>query len=247
MLSLYHTLRFWLIITLLSIVFGTISILVRIIDPSGNFSHNIARLWGRLICRWNGIKVEIFGLENVQKNRAQVFVANHQGYYDIFSLSGYLPVQIRWFAKKSLFRIPFVGWSMSACGYVPVNRENKKQAYQAFLTSIEKLKQGNSIVIFPEGTRSEDGVIGPFKKGGHLLATRAKVPMIPVTVIGTGNIIKKGSAKLYPGPIRIIVSPPIEVEEIVSKKEEEILKSLRQTICNNYEKWKFKQTKNEED
>ncbi len=247
MLSLYHTLRFWLIITLLSIILGTFSILARIIDPSGNTSHNIARLWGRLICNWNGINVDIHGMENVQQNRAQVFVANHQGYFDIFSLSGYLPVQIRWFAKKSLFKIPFVGWSMSACGYVPVNRENKKQAYEAFLSSIEKLKQGNSIVIFPEGTRSENGLIGPFKKGGHLLATRAKAPMIPVTVIGTGNLIKKGSAKFYPGPIRIIVSPPIEVEEISSRKEEEILTSLRQTICNNYTKWKFEPISSEAD
>jgi len=206
------------------------------VDPSGNTSHRISSLWARLLCKLNGIQVEITGLENIASDRAQVFVANHQGFFDIFALSGYLPVQIRWVAKASLFKIPFVGWSMKAAGYISVDRSNKKKAYQSFLATVETIKQGNSVVIFPEGTRSEDGTIGPFKKGGHLLAVRAKAPMVPLTLIGTGSIIKKNSLIIKPGPVRIIISPPVFSDAINSKDKngEKIMGDIRETICKTY-------------
>jgi 1-acyl-sn-glycerol-3-phosphate acyltransferase len=231
----YHTIRFWVLITVLSIVLGLVAIFAGLVDRSGRTSHRVSSLWSRLLCQLNGVHVTIDGMEHVDRHRAQIFVANHQGYFDIFTLSGYLPVQICWVAKASLFRVPFVGWSMKAAGYVPVDRSDKKKAYRAFLASIERIKLGSSIVIFPEGTRSEDGTIGPFKKGGHLLALRAEVPMVPVTIIGSGKIIRKGSASIQPGPVHIIISPPIDVGKITSEKEETLLENLRNTICRNYE------------
>lgn len=168
------------------------------------------------------------------RDRAQIFVANHQSFFDIFALSGYVPVQIRWVAKASLFRIPFVGWSMKAAGYISVDRSNKKKAYQSFVATVEKIKQGYSVVVFPEGTRSEDGTIGPFKKGSHLLAVRAKAPMVPLTLIGTGNIIKKNSLVIKPGPIRIIVSPPVYTDSSDAKEGENMLAGIRETICKTY-------------
>lgn len=231
--SFYHTFKFWTVITLLSLVLGVAALSLALIQRGGNGPHQIASLWSRLLCRLNGIDVEIQGIENVQQNRAQIFVANHQGYFDIFALSGYLPVQLRWVAKASLFRIPFVGWSMKAAGYIPVDRENRKKAFQSFLLTIEKIKAGCSVVLFPEGTRSEDGIIGPFKKGGHLLAARSGAPMVPVTILGTGEIIRKGSAVIRPGPVRIIISPPVEVDR--THGTEEALEGIRKTIIRNYE------------
>ncbi len=215
---------------------GTVALIVRLFDASGNSSHAISSLWARLLCASNGIQVEIHGLEHARADRAQVFLANHQSFFDIFALAGYLPVQIRWVAKASLFKIPFVGWSMTASGYISVEREDRKNAYKAFMASVEKLKSGASIVIFPEGTRSRDGVIGPFKKGGTLLAMRAGVPMIPVTIMGTAGIIQKGSWRVNPGRVKIILSPPLEVEAVRGKKESAILDQIRETICRNYEK-----------
>ncbi|HJO00635.1 MAG TPA: lysophospholipid acyltransferase family protein [Nitrospinaceae bacterium] len=234
--SFYHTLRFWVLITILSIVLGTLSVIVGVFDRSGNTSHKIAALWSKLICRWNGIRVEISGMENLLQNRAQIFIANHQGYYDIFALSGYLPVQLRWVSKASLFRVPFMGWAMSAARYIPVERGDRKKSYQAFLTTIESVKAGNSVVIFPEGTRSEDGTIGPFKKGSQLLAQRADVPMVPVTITGTRNIIRKGSMMIHPGLVRITISPCISLEGGDKKKGDESLEAIRDTICKNFEK-----------
>ena len=240
----YHTIKFWIIIILLSIVLGTLAVLARLFDSSNNLSHRISSLWGRLMCTLNGIQVDVEGLEHVRRDRAQVFVANHQGFFDIFALSGFLPVQIRWVAKSSLFKIPFVGWAIAASGYIPVVRGDRKKSYQAFVATIEKLKAGNSIVIFPEGTRSEDGTIGPFKKGGLLLSVRSGAPLVPVTLLGTGNIIKKGSGIIRPGRIQIVISPPIPSQAVAEEKEEHVLRTLRDIICKNYESRQALQAEN---
>jgi len=233
-LPLYHTLRFWVLIISLSIILGTVATLLGVLDRSGNQSHKVAALWSRLICRWNGIKVEVSGKENILVDQPQIFIANHQGYYDIFTLAGYLTVQLRWVSKAVLFRVPFMGWAMRAAGYIPVERNNRKQSYQAFLNTLEAIKEGSSVVIFPEGTRSEDGNIGIFKKGSQLLAQRAKVPMVPVAIIGTRDIIRKGSMLFHPGTVRIIISPCIALEEKDAKKGDEILQEIRNMICKNF-------------
>ena len=128
-----------------------------------------------------------------------------------------------------------MGWAMSAAGYIPVERNNRKKSYLAFLNTIESVKTGNSIVIFPEGTRSADGTIGPFKKGSQLLAQRAEVPMVPVTIIGTRDIIRRGSMLIHPGPIQIIVSPYITIDDKDTKKGEDVLQVIRSTIYRNFE------------
>ncbi len=226
---IYHTARFWILISFLSIILGILAIIARIFDKSGNISHTISRLWCRLLCKLNGVKVEISGQENILTDRPQIFVSNHQGYFDIFALSGYLPVQIRWVAKSSLFKIPLMGWAMSASGYISVDRGDRKKSYEAFNKTLEKIKEGCSIIIFPEGTRSEDGEIGPFKKGSNLIASRSKSPMVPITIIGSGNIITKNSASITPGPIRVVISHPVKPG--TDKKENEtVLESIRETI-----------------
>ena len=231
----YHTIKFWIIFILLSVCLGTLAVLARLFDSSNNLSHNVSRLWGRGLCVLNGIDVNIEGLEHIRPDQPQIFIANHQGFFDIFALNGFLPVQLRWVAKSSLFHIPFVGWAMRAAGSVSVDRGNRKKAYRAFLKTIKKLKAGNSIVIFPEGTRSADGTIGTFKKGGPLLSVRSGAPLVPVTLVGTRSIIKKGSGIIRPGRIQIVISPPLSSQTVMEDKEENVLRSLRDIICKNYE------------
>ena len=125
-----------------------------------------------------------------------------------------------------------MGWAMTAAGYIPVKREDRKKSYHAFLQTIEKVKEGNSIIIFPEGTRSEDGTIGPFKKGSNLIARRSNSPMVPVTIIGSSNIIKKGSAVIHPGKVQIILSPTVTTH-LGQKDDGEILNGIRETILAN--------------
>lgn len=122
---------------------------------------------------------------------------------------------------------------MKASGYIPVMRDDRKKAYEAFNKTLEKVKEGSSIIIFPEGTRSEDGEIGPFKKGSNLIASRSKCPMVPVTIIGSGDIIKKGSAVITPGSVQVIISPPVEPRND-KKENEEVLQSIRETIISHH-------------
>ena len=231
---LFHTIRFWLLSFFLTFVLSLLAVFVRLFDSTGNLSHQVSSLWCRLLCEWNGVDVEVEGMEFVDRDRPQIFLANHQGYFDIFALSGYLPVQIRWVSKASLFKVPFLGWAMRASGYVSVEREDRKHSYKAFLESLEKVKSGASIIIFPEGTRSSDGKIGEFKKGSGLLAARSGAPAIPTAIIGAYDIIQKGSAWIKPGKVKIILSPPIQMNPKSKDKGEGELENIRDIICENF-------------
>jgi 1-acyl-sn-glycerol-3-phosphate acyltransferase len=233
-ISIFNAVRFWVSITALSIILGTLSVIARFADNSGKISHKIASVWARSICITCGVQVELQGLENVDPKRAQIFVANHQSFFDIFALSGYLPVQLRWMAKASLFYLPFVGWAMAAANYVKVRRGNRKQSLAAFNDALDRIKNGASAVIFPEGTRSTDGTIGEFEKGSHLLSLRSLVPMVPTVILGTGEIMKKGSFGVSPGKIKIIFLKPVETKELAKKDRETILKNVRQMICSTF-------------
>ena len=122
---------------------------------------------------------------------------------------------------------------MKASGYIPVERDDRKKAYEAFNKTLKKIREGSSLIIFPEGTRSEDGTIGPFKKGSNLIASRSKSPMVPITIIGSRDIIKKGSVSITPGLIRVVISPPIETS--ADKKENAVvLQTIRETIISHH-------------
>lgn len=199
--------------------------------------HLIARFWSKTILWVSGVKVTLIGLENIDPKRPYVFAANHQSQYDIFTLMGHLPVQFKWMAKKSLFYIPIVGWGIKACGSIPVDRENAKEAYKALLRATTKIKQGYSIVVFPEGTRSRDGRIRPFKSGGIVLALRAGVPIVPVTIIGTIHILPRGGRRIKPGKVIIVIDKPIDVVGYTEKDKNKLANLVRAIVVENYEKY----------
>jgi len=202
--------------------------------------HLFARFWSKTILWVSGVKVTLIGVENIDLQKPYVFAANHQSQYDIFTLMGHLPVQFKWMAKKSLLYIPVVGWGMKACGTIFVERENPKEAYKALLKAVEKIKQGYSIIVFPEGTRSRNGQIGPFKSGGIVLALRAGVPIVPITIIGTINILPKGGMRLHPGKAIIVVDKPIDIVGYTEKDKNKLANLVRAIVVKNYEKYESK-------
>jgi 1-acyl-sn-glycerol-3-phosphate acyltransferase len=168
MVLLLRSLAVWIYGTFSMVVLSIISLIVAIFDKSGDGSHICARLWGRGILAVAGIKVEIKGAEHLDPVRPQVLATNHQGTFDIFVFLTNFPVQFRWVAKKSLFKIPFMGMAMRRAGYISIDRENSRQALKDLKEAGEKLKTGRSVVIFHEGTRSKTGKVGPFKRGSLL-------------------------------------------------------------------------------
>ncbi len=199
--------------------------------------HIIARLWAKIIIWVSGVKVSIKGLENINIDYPYVYAMNHQSYFDIFAILSALPIQFKWMAKKELFYIPFLGWAMKACGHISVDRQNPKGAYKALEKALELIKQDYSIIIFPEGTRSKDGHIGPFKTGGIVLALRSNRPVVPVTIIGTRYILPKGGRFIRPGHVKIIIDKPISTEDYKETEKRKLANNVRSIIVKNYERF----------
>jgi len=216
-----------------TIFWGTLSLIFSLFDSTGKLSHYCSQQWARINLKISRTKVEVSGQENVIKGGSQVFASNHQSIYDILMLAGYLPVQFRWLAKKELFRIPFMGWHMSRVGYIKIDRSNMRQAALSFRKAAEKIRSGVSVVIFPEGTRSQDGKLQPFKPGLFSLALYSGVPIIPISISGSKDIVRKGSFKVNRGKIRMIIGKPIDVNKYQKKSKIKLMQKVREAIDSN--------------
>ena len=154
----------------LTAAFGVLVILFSFLDPTGRMIHLFAKLWARGILGAAGVKVQVQGLENLILDSPQILASNHQGFFDIFALFAYIPIRFGWITKKELFWIPIFGYAMKRFGNIRVDRSNKEKAREGLRVAARKIQEGQSIIIFPEGTRSLDGKLLPFKKGCFHLA-----------------------------------------------------------------------------
>ena len=206
------TLPFILVI-LAFIFFSPIAIITGIITGSENPVHRIGRFWARIALRASRIKVIVRGREHIPRGEPAVFACNHASQSDILVLYQALPIQFRFLVKKELFKIPLLGTAMRWAGYIPVDRLARgKAALRSLQKAVEKIKNGTSIVIFPEGTRSPDGRLRPFKIGGMLVAAKAGCPIVPVAISGSHRVFPKGNLKIYPGQIKVVIGPSIHTE-----------------------------------
>jgi 1-acyl-sn-glycerol-3-phosphate acyltransferase len=230
---MFRTLWAWMILLISTILLGTIAIFISLFDRSGNVPHLVARLWGKIQLATTGTTVRIQGLAHIDPRKSYILVANHQSNFDIFAFLGYLPIQFRWIAKAELFRAPFMGWAMSRIGYIALDRESPKKAYRSMLQAAEKIKNGVSVIIFPEGTRSPNGSLQPFKKGVFLIALKSQAPILPITICGTGKIMQKGDWRIYPGKVQIMIDPPIETAGLSTAEEGELSTRVRNLLMKN--------------
>jgi 1-acyl-sn-glycerol-3-phosphate acyltransferase len=203
---------FWLIptIAVYTIVLGIASITSSFFDRRGYFAHRCARAWSWLILATTGVEVTVHGLDRVVPGKTYVFVANHQSIYDIPSLFWSIPFQLRIIAKQSLGSFPMLGPHLKRTGHLLVDRKHPDRAgifdWASRLTS-----NGLSLIIFPEGTRSRDGFLGKFKGGSIMLAMQAGLPLVPISVVGSRHVMKKGELTTRPGRVTVIVHAPIEI------------------------------------
>jgi 1-acyl-sn-glycerol-3-phosphate acyltransferase len=181
----------------------------------------------------NGSKVELFGEENLLKGRPQIFFCNHQSWVDIVVLTGYLPVSFKWMSTKGVFQVPFLGWHMRRAGYISVERASFRKAAKALDTALETIREGHSLIIFPEGTRSPDGNLLPFKRGGFVLALRGHFAVVPLTISGTRRILSKGSLQINKGEVKVFISAPIELEKEKPADLKQLMEQTRASILAN--------------
>jgi 1-acyl-sn-glycerol-3-phosphate acyltransferase len=207
----YHWWRtiFFLIpaVSVYTVVLGTASLVSTLFDPTGDFAHRCARAWARLILKTTGVRVRLSGIERIDLSRSYVLAANHQSIYDIPILFASMPLQLRIVAKASLGRVPFLGWHLQRSGHLLVDRTKPGASIVAKMRRL--VSERHSLIVFPEGTRSVDGTIGPFKKGTFLVAVDAQLPVVPVSVCGSRHVMKKGRLMVCPGDVELTIHPPI--------------------------------------
>jgi 1-acyl-sn-glycerol-3-phosphate acyltransferase len=205
-------------------------------DPTGRFLHNYARIWGKVALCLAGVKLETHGIEKIPVGQPVIFMGNHQSNFDILSLYAALPVHFRWIAKRELFAIPFFGFAMRRAGYIPLDRSNGRRALKSMDAAAERIRNGDSVIVFPEGTRTLDGNLLPFKRGGFLLAAKAGVPIVPFTINGTARINPAKTIALSKGTISISFSDPIATTATAGKRRDDLLKRVKEAIEQGLEK-----------
>jgi len=192
-----------------TVLMGFCSSICALLDRSGRTSHYFARYWSRFIFWGVGIRVKVEGVENIPKDEAVIFASNHQSTLDIPAMFGYLPVQFRIMAKQILFMVPFLGWHLYLSGNIPIDRKNIKKAFSSVFRSSARIRRGVSLFVFAEGTRSRDGKLQRFKRGSFTLAKKLNVPVVPVAIQGTFDLMPAGSVLARPGEILIRIMPAI--------------------------------------
>lgn len=217
-------------------LFGTAAIVLSLWKSNGDLSHVAGRLWGKSILALSRVKVTVQGLHHIDPGATYIYMANHQSMFDILVLQGYLLAQFRWLAKRELFQIPLFGYSMARAGYISIDRSNPRAAHKSLLEAARKIAQGVSVVVFPEGSRSEDGEIMSFKPGGFHLAIRAGQSIVPVVICGTHDVLPKGKLRVTPGPVVVSINPPIAVTSYAKGDKALLMKQVRSVMKQDLER-----------
>lgn len=213
-----------------SVIFGSLAILGSWLPSKGRWVFLMARLWSRGLLASSGLRLEVSQDGSFDEARSYLFMSNHQSLYDIPALLASLPLPAFFLAKKSLFRIPIFGWALAAGGFISIDRHDRSNAKEAFARAVKNLQQGQSTVIFPEGTRSLDGRLLPFERGGFLMALKSDAAIAPVGIRGTLEVRRRDSWKVTPGTIRIHYGPPVETGDYSIRTRNDLAAVVRSNI-----------------
>ena len=210
------------LIVLATIVLGTASILASVFDTTGNTQHHIARLWARILLSVSFIRVRVEGLENLDAGASYVFAANHASYMDIPALLSQLPYQFRFFAKKGLFSIPFLGTHLHRAGHLPVDRSNARNSLKSMSEGARVIAERRvSVLLFPEGGRSPEG-LREFREGAAYIAIKAGAPLVSVVIVGMRPLLPMGSIHIRSGDVVLRIGAPISTSGLKSSDRGEL-------------------------
>lgn len=214
-----------------TIIAGTLVITTGLFDFAGNIYDLIARIWASLIFFTAGIKVKIKGLEQIDRHASYIFMSNHLSHLDTAAFMAKLPFKIRFFAKKELLRVPVFGQALYMSRHIIIDRKNTEKAKQSINEAkIRMKKYGFSVLVFPEGTRSKTGKMGEFKKGGFVLAIEMGIPIVPIAVIGSHELLPPHSLLIRSGTIEVRVGKPIPVDNYTLENKQELMDKVRSAI-----------------
>jgi 1-acyl-sn-glycerol-3-phosphate acyltransferase len=208
---LYPLIRPFYLLSLIlnTLILGLVIILISPVDRKGNVIHYIGKFWSLLNIYSSGTRLAIKGKEKIEKGRNYIVMSNHQSLLDPWVLIGKLPLQLRWTIKPEVKKMPIFGYALERMGHIYVGRRKEENAVPTLEVAVQRIKQGASVVFFPEGSRSTDGHLREFHTGGAVAAIKSGVPILPITVNGSRFVLPKGTLALMPGKIRVIVGDSI--------------------------------------
>lgn len=208
-----------------AVIIAIITIIVGPFDRKGKVVHILSKIFSWWILFVAGVKVQTLGRENLDKKANYIFISNHQSYFDIPVLMQAIPNVVRFIYKDTITKIPIFGWGMYLGGYIPISRENPREAIKSLKHAAERVNKGISVVIFPEGTRSADGTLGDFKRGAFMLSDFAKVQLVPVAISGSIDIMSRTKFKIKSGDVTVKFAKPIEYS-----KDKDLLERIKSGI-----------------
>ena len=230
-------LRAWLItdplIVIATVLFASASLLISLFDRSGRRQAAVAAAWSRVLLAVSGVKVTVVGRDKISPTGSYVFASNHASYMDTPVVLANIPVQFRFMAKKGLFSIPFLGWHLARAGHIPVVRANPRAAVKTLGLAAEAIQnRGISLIVFPEGGRSRTGDLGDFKDGAAYIAIRAGVPIVPMALVGTREVLPFGSGTPRSGQVEMRVADPIPTSGLTLHDRARLTQQVRETISD---------------
>src|ERR1700760_1619823 len=213
--------------------FGCMSLAASLVEKDGRFQHNIARAWARASLRAAGAPVTVIGRENLLP--VAVYTSNHTSFMDTPLVFSSLPFQFRILAKQSLWKWPFIGWHLNRSGQIPIDEETNSSAIAGLNRAIRAVKDGMPIFIFPEGGRTKDGEMQPFMKGPAYISIRARVPLVPMALVGTYELLPIHTHHFRPRPVKLVIGKPIDSSSYSIRQTDELTDRLRDEILHLYE------------
>ncbi len=212
--------------------FGTISLTASLFEKDGRIQHRIARLWAAVSMRIALSPVTVVGAENLRRYPVAVYAANHLSYMDTPVLFSSVPFQFRILARQSLWTVPFIGWHLNRSGQIPVDTDNPKAS--TLKAGVKALRAGMPLIVFPEGGRTRDGHLASFMSGPAFMAIHARVPLVPMAIIGTYELLPMHTRHFFPQKIKLVVGEPIDTAGYTGRQVEELTERLRLEIGRLY-------------
>ena len=216
-------------------VLGTLALIASLFDGSGRLQHWFARTWSQVILKTVGIRVRVEGLEHVHPSQAAVYAANHLSAADIPVLYAHLPLQFRIMAKKELFRYPFLGWYLKRSGQIPIVYGDAHASLRSLNRACDALRRGIPLMVFPEGGRSATGELQEFMGGAFYVAIRAQMPVVPMAIVGTYELLPINSFHVMPGTVQLVIGKPIPTSGMRLRDMDKLSAQVRQAIVRLYD------------
>ena len=228
-----RTLLAFIMLWVATIPLATIAVVARLLGLREG-EHGVAqwcmRTWARSLCFAAGARVVVHNPERMLLGRGAVYASNHVSWYDVFAIASVLP-RYTFIAKSELRKIPIFGWGAESAGVVFLTRDNRKSAFESYKGAAEQVKAGQSIVVFPEGTRGRDYSLRPFKKGPFVLAIAAQAPVVPVLVYGAREVMPKGSFRVRPATVHVHFLEAVETAGLDYDRRHELMRTVWDRIA----------------